>query len=524
MDLPKFINNQQAVRPIKYACNFVWIGPHPIPLKGVCNLYTQAKNYTGNYGQFIPTLFLDAEAIFQLDKSNITMLLIKLEDCPEEFKHMQIAATQLVQCKFLLKIDLYGGQDVVYMPAIIIETLYDILKLKLREVKFNIEICNFDELSVNPEYFQEDNMFVYLVTEVINDLYDKKLYIQASDLIRLLVLVVQPGCYVDISDIEMSRLPCNSDFPLKFMTHNRENYLIVSLNQHIMINILCSMYLQIRVNKNISKISDIMNKNILIMPNIVNLNTEIHAVIVKLFNKNAEKFIIKGITLNEYNFPKIAKYLYHYQEYQEFFVNHVAGFKGWTAVVNIIQNFVKLRYEINQEKLNIPQEVFPNPGAENQKTYFSYRNPLKGFKDRILFLGEKINYSEENALCVKSKCVDDAYECNKYNNLLIKKEIDNIAKNYAVVDKNRYKIIMLAMLSYALKQGQYTNLFEGKNNYYKLVDQFKEIKEIKLLTQEIMFKAKYKEQELYELSSRECLAEENKCNLLSKPTVLKPSF
>lgn len=459
--LPKFINSQQAVRPVSYACNFLWIGPHSIPLKGIYNLYAKAKSYTGIHGQFIPTLCLDLEAILQLDKSIVCMELIKIDDCPENYKHIQIAGGKLFNCKFLLKIDLYEGKDITYMPVTIVENLYDAIKLKLRNVSFNEEICNFDEDCVDPEYFKEDAMFNYLITEIIDDLYNKKLYIQASDLIRLFILVVQPGCYVDIADIEMQRLPLNSDFKLKFMTHNLENYLIISLNSQIMINILCSMYINIRVNK-----------NILTVPFMVNIDTEINAMIVDFLELNHEEFMIKGMMFDEKKYSKIEKYLYHYQEYQEFFVDFIAGFKEWTSAVNIIGNFIKLRYELIENELNIPTEVFPDPGYENQKTHFSYRDPFKRFKDRMLFLGEKINNS------------------NKNDDLLITKEIDDIAKSYSVIDK--HKIIVLAMINYSFKHGEYINFFNKKKSN-QFADEFKK------LNSEITLKAKNKEQELYNL-------------------------
>ena len=463
--LPKFINNQQAVRPVSYACNFLWIGPHQIPLRGIYNLYAQAKSYTGIYGQFIPALCLDDEAILQLDKSIVYMELIKIIDCPENHKHIKIAAGKLSNCKFLLKIDLYESQDIVYMPVTMIESLYDIIKLKLRNVSFNEEICNFDKDCVDPEYFKEDTMFNYLITEVIDDLYNKKLYIQASDIIRLLILVVQPGCYVDISDIQMQRLPFNSDFRLKFMTHNLENYLIISLNSQIMINILCSMYINIRANK-----------NILSAPFMVNIDTEINAMIIDLLELNLEEFIIKGIIFDRKKHSKIDKYLYHYQQYQEFFVDLIAGFKEWTSVVYIIGNFIKLRYELSENELNIPIEVFPDPGSENQKTHFSYRDPFKNFRDRLLFLGEKIKSN------------------NKNDYLLVTKEIDDIAKSYLVVDK--YKIIVLAIFHYSCNQGEYIDFFNKKQsnqfaNNNHVTDEFKRLKT------EMILEAKKKEQELY---------------------------
>lgn len=475
--LPKFINNQQAVRPFSYACNFVWIGPDQIPLRGICNLYAKAKSYTGIYGQFIPVLCLDDEAILQLDKSVVYMELININDCPGNYMHIKIGADKLSNCKFLLKIDLYEGQDIVYMPVIIIESLYEMIKSKLHNFDFHEEICNFNESCVDPEYFKEDAIFNYLITEVIDDLYNKKLYIQASDIIRLLILVVQPGCYVDIADIEMQRLPLNSDFRLKFMTHNLENYLIISLNPQIMINILCSMYINIRVNK-----------TILVAPFMVNINTKINEIIVDFLEINPEELIIKGVIFDKKKYSKIDEYLYHHQKYQDFFVNFIAGFEEWTSVVNIIENFIKLRYKLSENELRVPIEVFPNPGCENQKTHFSYRDPFKSFRDRLLFLGEKIN------------------NINTKDYLLVTKEIDDIAKKYSIIDK--YKIIMLAMISYFFKQEKYINFlnhkqnnqFVNQNDATKLSEEnLKSFSEFKKLTSKIILEAKNKEQELYNL-------------------------
>jgi hypothetical protein len=198
---------------------------------------------------------------------------------------------------------------------------------------------------------------------------------------------------------------------------------------------------------------------------------------------------LQNFTIFDKNkYSKIDEYLYHHRQYQDFFVNFIAGFEEWTSVVNIVENFIKLRYELSENDLNVPIEVFPNPGCENQKIHFSYRDPFKSFRDRLLFLGEKINNS------------------NTKDYLLATKEIDDIAKRYSVIDK--YKIIMLAMISCSVKQGKYINFLNHKqsnqcaneNDAIRLPEEnLKSLGEFKKLTSEIILKAKNKEQELYNL-------------------------
>lgn len=480
--LPKFINNQQAIRSVNYACNFLWIGSHPIPLQGICNLYFVAKSYTGTQGQFIPTLCLDTEAILHLEESVVLIEIIRLENCPNNYKHIQIAASKLINCKFLVKIDLYLDKDIVYIPLIIIESIYDIIKLKLRNFVYSEEICNFDANNVPPEYFHEDTMFNYLITEVIDYLYDRKLYVQVSDLIRLFILSVHPGCYLDITDIKITRLPLNSDFAFKFLTHKKENYLIVSLSAHIMLNILCSMYVSIRHNKN--------NFDLPCIDLSYTMNTDlaVNNAISNIFNKSSEECIFEGINFDENNYPQIKLYLYYHQYAQEFFVDFIAGFQAWIAIVSIIQNFTILRYGVDEDALAIPCEVFPNLGGQNLTMHFSYRDPLKNFKERLLFLGSKININ------------------NRDDDLLLIKEIDDIAKKYSVIDK--HKIIILAMISDYWRQEENTETSVHNikpKTHTKLFEKFSSKKNQNFndsedSIQQLINKAKYKEQELYNVT------------------------
>lgn len=205
-------------------------------------------------------------AICNLQDNNVPIELVELGNVNLPIDDLIVQqAKKLEHCKYVLKIDLYNnGKDLAYIPVFILEDLYESIRCCLNLlVKINTSLTTIADAdrelfylrhkaqtaySKNKDFFKEENtMFNYIKDELINYLYNQKLYRAASDLVRLLLLVLKPGCYIDIEDMNMKRVPLRSDFTeIDILTRGGENYLIFCVKAQNIADILTYMYIKIR--------------------------------------------------------------------------------------------------------------------------------------------------------------------------------------------------------------------------------------------------------------------------------------
>lgn len=322
-----------------YCLHHIWIGLNKMPSEGVFKLYEKSKLYQGTVGQFIPTLCLNNDAINQLDNANVPVKLLALnsEFLPDNNLLIN-QARKIEHCNHVIAIDLYNDENnLAYIPVFILEDIYVPMKNKLIEY-FDYNRKNIDNLYVTAtmslvqflntkDYFiEQDTMFNYLNTIVVEEyLYQTRRYHAASDIIRLLLLILKPGCYIDFVDMQITRLPLKSDFIHgDFYTWSDENYFIFSSNGKKIANILTYMYINIR-------------------------------------NKIEREKLTKN---------KLEKYT----EYE--IVNRLAGFRYWSEICMITKAFISVELDVQEDEQDaIFKEICPNSSeGDGEILFYSYKN------------------------------------------------------------------------------------------------------------------------------------------------------
>ena len=455
-----------------YACHSIWIGPSTIPTEAMFSLYEKAQLYTiecYNNNSFIPTLCLNQDAILNLQYASGSIKLINIVECPASHCYIKEAAKKLINCSKLLEIDLHNNNDIGYMPVLLWEDLQHLIEIKLKTYRPNIqELIKFTK-NISPSYLQinhytpvnelANTMFKYLLNDVIGYLYNIKAYVAASDIIRLLILFIQPGCYSDISDIKIKRLPYKQDFSCDFLTRRKENSLIISLNANIMYNVIFSMYIAIKKNKEINQYTliDLEKKRI------DNIEQLIQAQI-SFYCKDLETFV--HALINTDNFINV-NIRHNYAFIQNWLVNHIAGFHFWQSIIGVINmdNYIHGKWP-NTETPSISTEIFPGGLEENKIAGCSWNTPGLSFINKLAFLNNILlqDYVLENNIAIQ--------------------EINNISQ--------KYYITKLEVLTMAMIVGYF---------YQKYYDAYN----IKEKIEEITISAKLKYQELYSIPANTTL-------------------
>ena len=389
-----------------FASHVVWVGPHRLPLKAIFSLHTKAMMFTQEHQEakgFIPVICLNNAAVANLHTSFVPLELIKIDACPLTHLHLITAARKL-DAEYILKINLNG--NVAYMPVLIWEDLQSRILKALKTPDLSDSMLKLPgflgshleeiRLGVETQYFGEDAMATFLMKDVIEFLLKNGLYVAASDIVRLLLLAIQPGCYVDIADIELKKLPAYEDFKCPFMTRNNENDLIVSLDPKIIINIIMAMYIRIR-----KAMKEPIEDQLLIpdLTMIIKAKIDLYCKDFILFSQVLK---VPSTFVNRED-KTIKEYIHK----KEFFVNKVAGFHFWINVVSLCNTAMAWRY-LNGSNPTIPETLFPI--MKQRTSEFSWNTPGLSFIERLVFLAELIT---QNSL---------------YN--IFRKEIDDICQQY----------------------------------------------------------------------------------------------
>ena len=438
-----------------FACHSVWIGPNKLPIQAVLNLYDKARLYTKEHhaqNGFIPVLCLNKDSASQLDSSFVPVELITITQCPDD--HIRQAAGKLRNCTRMLKIDPDNGENIGYIQVLLWEELHESISQKIASTNLNdkiLQTADFIGELIKPEdrkkYFIED-MPEYLIKTVVGLLCEKKAYVAASDIVRLLLLAIQPGCYSDISDIKLKRLPYKSDFECSFLTRRNENDLIISLDTKDIIHIIMAMYVRIRqhiekhpIPNNIPDIIQLLKERITFFAE----NLEDFS---KLFMKSSKFFIDPDL-------PLIGEYV----RTQECFVNRVAGFHFWSNPVGrLCCQYGYQHIRSDGSFPSVPEEVFP--ASKLRISEFSWNTPGVSFMDKLSFLGGLLSNSKLRTI--------------------VKKEVDDISKQYSLSITSVIEMSMLAVTlrSETKKEEELPQLIEQiKQNATHIVQELESVTE-----------------------------------------------
>lgn len=432
--------------PIVYACHSIWIGPSAIPTEAIFNLYEKIQMYSidqYHMNSFIPTICLNQDAILYLDQAAVTLKLISIDECPNSHIHIKQTAKQLTTCDMLLAIDLGHNQDIGYIPVLVWEELINIINIKINSYIPDIDELMFLTTNIYPEILKiklstpihtlANNIFEDLCNNIINYLYNNGAYVAASDLIRLLLLLVLPGCYSDIGDIKLKRLPRKEDFERDFLVRRKENSIIVSLNSDIMYNIIFCMYTAIFFNKEYNCYTPLSIEEYLIS----NIDFSINKLIktqICFYCIHLNQFIS---AVQDPNMFIADIFKIPHIKIQEWLVNYIAGFYFWQPIVEMVNVQLHNTETSTITTPNILTVIFPGGQKESKINGCSWDTPGILFINKLYFL---------NQVLLKD------YHLYK----IAIREIDNIAKEY---DIDKISVIVMAILTgyFYKKESEYYN-------------------------------------------------------------------
>ena len=209
---------------------------HLSVMSNFCNLGDMFSKYIKEKEVFCPLFWLDKQALQQLilkqkllniklvskDENTQTQLLfsrvqeeIFKDHTLESERSVKLAKSGIEKKVRLLKIEVSNGADYIYLPIFVWEEVQPLIENILKDIFESTVKAVKDHGKRLPDNFSVLNKLF----EIIDLVRDKKQQVVpqtipvsiASDVMRIIILIIFGGMYVDVNDVKLKCLPKNSN-------------------------------------------------------------------------------------------------------------------------------------------------------------------------------------------------------------------------------------------------------------------------------------------------------------------------